>query len=145
MDQVLAGYTQLLGVAPKWIMNYWDGPISGVAEFEGHLNWFHVRAYSIEDEPPPHECLLYELSDRERAAERRRHDLFRKYVGTHMDLDAAGRRGGTVRPRTRWGRFYDSDTGRERPDYLDHRVIGWFSLAPGVGGRSRQTTERPPL
>ena len=135
MDQALAGLQELQGVVPKWIADYWDGPISGVAEYEGSLHWFHVRDYAIEDEPTPAECLLYELSDPERALEGRRHDLFRKFVGTHTDLDAAGRRGGVVQPRARWPNFFDSDIGREGPDYRDHPVLGWFRLARGVGHR----------
>jgi len=137
----VTGHEALNGVTPRWEAGYWDGVVSGFAEYGGRLAWFHVVAYDVEREPPPLQCLLYELTDSEAAMERRRHNLFRKHVGTHTDYGATGLRRGKVRPRAEWRHFYDSGLGRQ-PSYEDHRVLGWFMLDPDQGRRRPPSSRR---
>lgn len=87
-------------LTPEWHENWWDGPLSGVATWNGRRVYFRClsedddgdRRYAIYE--PPAEW--WKLKDAD-------HALFQQHVGTHWDGD----RTGAVRPESEWRKYYD--------------------------------------
>jgi len=114
----------------RWHVSYWDGPINGVATYDGRDCWFEAEGFDWEDElPHSRRYLLYELTDEELAEERYWHERFRELVGTHTEYDEQGQRlSGEIRPPSS---DFDREYGRRRqPDYTSRTPIGWFAI-PG--------------
>lgn len=69
-----------------WHSDYYDGPLSGMALYEGNKVWFQVDTF---EEDEPYQGLrtfkLYKLSEEEIAEDEKWHILFRKHVGSHCD------------------------------------------------------------
>jgi hypothetical protein len=109
-----------------WHIDYWDGPLSGIASYMGKNYWFEV----IDPDAEPRAAILRSLTDAELAAEQQRHTLFVQNVGNHTDYDSAGKRSvGALRPSSTWDRYYKSAMATaERPRYDENPVVGWFVL-----------------
>lgn len=87
-----------------WETNHWDGPLSGVALYQGRKVWFeHIEwgGYQFSDETMFSEDLdrssryyvprtfgLYELTPRELALQEEIHRRFQQCVGYHWDHDS---------------------------------------------------------
>jgi hypothetical protein len=88
-----------------WHSNYWDGPLSGMAEYRGEMVWFEcTRGVDAKERT----FALYRPPLAERRELCRRHALFRKMVGKHCDY---GRRHAAFAPDPgymddRQGRFW---------------------------------------
>ena len=81
----------LKNVQPVWVTDFWDGPLNGLALYEGRCHWFEVESFDPDHPPEIRKYILYPLTDDEIVAEEALHDLFRKHVGTHTDWDVRGR------------------------------------------------------
>ena len=124
-------------VVLRTISGYFDGPLNGLAEYQGRLHWYAVRDFDFENEGTPDEFVLYELSDADIERETRRRERFRELVGTHTDLDEAGkRRSGALRDESTWGVFYAEYPPNEQPSYRDHQAIGRFRARTSKAGFS---------
>jgi hypothetical protein len=121
---------RLEGVRLRWHFGYWDGPINGVATYDGRDYWFDAEPFDWEDEPPhSRRYFLYELTDEELAEERYWHERFRDLVGTHTEYDEEWQRlSGEVRPPS--GAFDREYAQRKQPDYMSRPSTGWFAI-PG--------------
>jgi hypothetical protein len=109
-----------------WHVDYWDGPLSGIASYMGKDYWFQV----IDPDAEPRAAILRSLTNAELAAEQQRHRLFVQNVGNHTDYDSAGKRSvGALHASGTWDRYYESAvTTDERRRYDENPVIGWFVL-----------------
>lgn len=67
-----------------WHSNYWDGPLSGMARYNGEEVWFNCIS---EEENGDRIFGLYRLSKEDHAELTYRHELFRDMVGHHCDHD----------------------------------------------------------
>ncbi len=65
-----------------WHENYYDGPLSGMADFNGTMVWFDLED---ENEDRYRTYNLYRLTDEERDVFCRHHKEFQEKVGTHCD------------------------------------------------------------
>ena len=110
-------------------VGYGDGPLTGVATYDGRDHWFEAEAFDWDDETPhARRYFVYELTDAELPDERYWHERFRALVGTHTDYDESGhRRVGELRPAS--SAFNDEHSKRNQPVYTSRRPIGWFTLS----------------
>lgn len=116
-------------VEPVWVTDFWDGPLNGLALYEGRCHWFEVESFDPDHPPEIRKYILYPLTDDEIVAEEALHDLFRKHVGTHTDWDVRGTPDAVVRPQTEHAAFYDSAEAQRDRDYTTRPAIGWFRLS----------------
>ncbi len=120
---------ELKGVELLWAADYRDGPIAGLARYDGRDHWFEAENFNWDNPPADRRCFLYALSDEELEDEHEWHRLFRKHVGTHTDYDPSGARDiGALRPRSEWSKFYDEHERRPPRDYTARPPVGWFVL-----------------
>lgn len=127
------GFSELEGVRLLWHADYWDGPLAGLARYNGQDYWFEVEAFDWDDPPAERRYLLYSLTEEELAEEREWHHRFQEHVGTHTDYDARGHRDhAAVKPRSEWSKFYDEYEKRSKPDYTMRAPVGWFGQARDV-------------
>ncbi len=113
-----------------WAIDYWDGPIQGVLEFDGEVLCFVLAEESDDDTKTGwyRRYWLIRLTDAQLEEVTSRHDDFRKYVGAHFDYDEAGNRPiGQTRPQVDWSKFYDKYPENERGlgDLSSNEVVGW--------------------
>ena len=114
-----------------WASGYWDGALDGLAEFDGSQAWYCL-AEEAEDETAAgwfRRFWLVRLTGEQLDDEIRRHDDFRRYVGTHFDYDEqAGDRADRMRPQTEWPKFYEKypEDRRGPGDLSQNEVLGWF-------------------
>jgi hypothetical protein len=121
----------LSGVRILWESDWWDGPISGVAEYRSRQGWFHAAWDRMTDDWEwPRRLVLYELTSDELDREWSGHRLFEAKVSTkhchHDDAPAP-----VVHPQSEWSEFYDLHPASTASKYEDHPVIGWFWAAEG--------------
>ena len=119
----------LTGCRLLWPLNYWDGPISGILEYQGRHYYFdRCDESDIEDETATwsRRYLVYELSKEEFNEEMQWHNLFREHVGTHTDYDEHGRTNHAVRPQSEHHKYYEKAKERTPRDYTQNKIIGWF-------------------
>jgi hypothetical protein len=122
---------KLRGVQLLWAADYWDGPIAGLARYDGREHWFEVEEFDWDDPPPASErrFRLYALNDEELRDEQEWHRRFQKHVGTHSDYERSGNRGhAAVKPPSEWPKFYDEYERRPPREYASREPIGWFVL-----------------
>jgi hypothetical protein len=100
---------QLSGVRIVWSGDYYDGPLDGLAEYEGREYWFIAVSGDL-----PRTYVLHRISAQQVAGEWAGH---REYV-TVVHSPAA---------REVWHREHPE---AERPDYSRAPAIGWFRAAP---------------
>lgn len=65
-----------------WHCNYYDGPLSGMAKYDGEYVWFKC---TYEDDYGDSVYTLYELDNDAYRELQRQHDIFREMVGHHVD------------------------------------------------------------
>lgn len=105
--------------------SHYDVPLNGMAMYENKKYWFEITNTTVKSK----KCIygLYAISDEEIKAEEQLHQLFRKYVGTHLDRDEYGKRCGTVKDQKLWNKFYDVARKYVRPNYDQREPIGKFN------------------
>lgn len=118
----------LHGVTPVWLTDYWDGPLEGLATYEGRLHWFKVESFDADDPPSVRTYVLYPLSEDEAADEEALHQLFQEHVGTHTDWQLRGTRDARVHQDSNWASFYDSPEAKRHRDYTTRPPTGRFTL-----------------
>src|SRR5262249_51007607 len=108
-----------------WTDDFYDGPLSGIAEWEGRRHRFEMTDRSTlgGDEDIPRRYWLIALSPDQLQEEERWQDLFCANVWTGFDY--------TGRPEHRaasseHGKFYGPCAARAVPDYSKNEVVGWF-------------------
>jgi hypothetical protein len=121
VDLSLIAKLERASVRMLWINDYYDGALSGAAEFDGRLCWFSY----VDDDDLGRRYLLHELSERQRAEERRWHALFVEHVGDHWTSTALGS-SGVVKPVETHSKFYDEYNKSVREDYSKNVILGWF-------------------
>jgi hypothetical protein len=111
-----------------WHSGFWDGPLSGMLEYDGEHCWFEMFSENEDDEQTWYRrFVILRLSPDQLADENRWHDLFRKHVGGHTDYDSEQKRShDTIKSKEQWSQFYDEYKARPEPDYSSNLVIGWF-------------------
>jgi hypothetical protein len=129
--RVLSGLAELHGVRMLWFGDYYDGPVSGMAAYDGHECWFAAvwdeRAGNWTDRPRLY--VLHQLTDEQRAAEWDRHRSFAARVGGPgvgclHEPPCPSRPLTSEEERRRW---YKEWPPEQQPDHLDAPVIGWFA------------------
>jgi hypothetical protein len=109
---------------------FWDGPLSGVCEYQDKRYWFKcVHDYQDHSEKILDMRIygVYELTPKEWENEIHWHTLFQKHVGMHTEYDDAGSRSyGKVGPQKDHHKFYDAAKGRKRLDLEGREAIGFF-------------------
>jgi hypothetical protein len=108
-----------------WIDDWWDGPVEGMASFEGRDCWFRAIFDAEEDEwTSPRRCRLYELSDDERTRLWAMHRRWEEFAGGNSCFhdnapDPALKPG--------WQAFYRNDDDQA---VRAGREIGQFTALP---------------
>lgn len=102
-----------------WYLDYYDGPLSGIATYEDDIYYFYLLSmdngwvYG-----------LYRLTIEQWQEEEMWHHLFRKHVGTHTDYTDPNK---VVRPESQWHFFYDDYKNRPKRNYhKTNKLIGIF-------------------
>ena len=100
-----------------WHSDYWDGPLSGLLEYEGKKYWYAKCDENDADESWYRRFLTIELSEEQIAEEEHWHKLFQQHVrpGPHK-----------LRPKEEWRLFYEPYKARTPRDLEGNQVIGWF-------------------
>lgn len=126
----------------KWHSNYYDGMLSGVAEYENKLVWFNciddIRDYLYVDDDMYDKnipgfnfyrrFLIYELSQDDIEHLTYWHNLFCKHVGNHTNYINNNRSGDPCLPSDTHHLFYEPYKMAEPHDYCKGTPIGWFQL-----------------
>jgi hypothetical protein len=107
-----------------WVTNWWDGPVEGMASYQGRDCWF--RAIFDEEAgewTSPRRCRLYELHDDKRQRLWARHRRREEHAGGnscyHDEAPPPGLKPG-------WQAFYRDDDQPARPG----RQLGEFTAPP---------------
>jgi hypothetical protein len=120
----------------RWVSDYWDGPLSGLASWKGRDYWFEITESepSEEGEWPPASLRRYwliPLTDAELMKEWKKHRLFERHVGTHTCYRGNRRLvAAEVKPRAEWEVFYrqyDPEDSRGR-SYTQREAVRWFEI-----------------
>jgi hypothetical protein len=112
-----------------WYSGFWDGPLTGMLEFNGEPCWFE---FIVENEDEDltgwyRRFVVVRLTPEQLAEENRWHELFRKHVGTHTDYEKSGpNRYEGLRPRDEWNAFYEQYKKRVPLDLSSDEVLAWF-------------------
>jgi len=129
-----------------WHEDYYDGYLSGMCLYRGKMHYFkgvdEGEVVYFKDEEGFDEIdkdrsdkwwrrfVLFELTDLEVVEATRRHDLFRKHVGTHTDYDSDSpqrREIGKTHPQSEWNLYYDqAKEWGPLFDQANRNSIGWF-------------------
>jgi hypothetical protein len=111
-----------------WFSDFWDGPMSGMALYNGQPYWFEMVEENREYPNGFYRRFgLFEMSPEEIEEETRWHNLFREKVGEHTTYNMEGKEvNAPMKPSEMWKEFYEPYQKRPKPDYLNHPVIGWF-------------------
>lgn len=119
-----------------WETDRYDGPLSGVCEFEGSRHYFNIideMDKNNKDKENLFGCRLrlfgiYKLTESEMSSVIYWHNEFRKYVGTHTDYTETK---GKVHPQSSHHKFYDAYKKREKRLMLtnDKLVVIYAEMA----------------
>ena len=95
-----------------WYVDYYDGPLSGVALYEGKRVWFQNSAWSHDNLFNVWQYKLYELSEDEFYDELNWHNRFL------TDRDSGDKK--------RFDKYYKDREKRDDPDYTKNKYLGEF-------------------
>lgn len=138
-----------------YLLNYWDGPLSGVCLWNGKKQYFnviheHINSYMEEWNDWEKYCQendveIYEEDDGDRIYYytprvfevyetpnevmniiEENHELFRRYVGKHTDYDENGHRGDNLKPYSEHDKFYKSEKKQAKMDLENWEILGKF-------------------
>ena len=117
-----------------WHSGYYDGPLSGMALYNGNFVWFECDQWGDRyDNPDPcpdygmRTYTLYELSEMDLKNEFDIHERFRKYVGHHTDygVNYAPCDG---KARSVLDKFYNWRKKHPSKDLKKNKQLGTFAL-----------------
>ena len=116
----------LSGVRPLWFDDWYDRPLTGIAEFEGEQFWFDAVWDEVRDNWSEPRCLvLRRIPDSELARQWTVHRDFERYVSTrHCRHDGTAEV--VQRPEAEWHLFFDHHPPESRPDYSRYPSAGTF-------------------
>lgn len=132
-------YHELEGARLVWRLSSYDGPMSGIATYQGQF--YFGRCHQSPESRKPRYFWLYSLNDEELAKEIKYQEFFRKHIGLHTDYDESGKRVTGPRNFQEWlwevrriFRVFDTsdlnkkrvDLGINREEYLKRDAIGYF-------------------
>lgn len=136
-------FPKLPNVKKLWHHGYWDGPTSGICEVNGQKCWFELIEewhdkhddYDDDDFSPPwyRRYLVHKLTEEQFSEIEKRHNKFRRMVGSHTDYDESGHRGTfhyneTINAET-VAQFY-AESKNEPPVNInpisEEYIIGWY-------------------
>lgn len=82
----------LTGVHIQWSLDYWDGPLTGIATHND--KWYYFRMTEEFGSRRTRRAALYALTDADVRNERARHSPFQHHIGMNTDYvyDAKGER-----------------------------------------------------
>lgn len=111
-----------------WHCAYWDGMLSGVCLYQGEKCYFTLVSEDISPEGEmSRDFILFKLTEEQARTHTERHELFRKYVGTHTDYDSEGKRSlGATHPQSEWHKYYDVEKTWRPITLGKEAVLGWF-------------------
>jgi len=154
MKQTLAKYKNTYQNLPHlsemkklWHHGYWDGAVSGVCEVDGKKCWFGLIEDYFENNGAPEDAsadwdppwyrrfLIVQLTAEQFKEIEKRHNKFRRMVGTHTDYDDQGHRGSfhytdTITQET-FDTFYREAKTEVPFDFeadSDAYVLGWVEI-----------------
>jgi hypothetical protein len=109
-----------------WVDDFYDGPLSGIAEWEGRRFRFEMTDRSVlGQDDGPRRYWLIALSPEQLKEEERWQDLFCTHVWTGFDYSG---RPENRAPASEHSKFYESYAARAAPNYSGNEVVGWFQL-----------------
>lgn len=120
-----------------WDSNYWDGPLSGMALYQGRKHAFDMASdREWEHENPddeddiggiskPRMYHLYHLSDEEIEIETNRHRIFEEYCGRHTSYDENGAHFPKSKMREDWRDYWKLDLPKVQ--LQPSAIVGIFS------------------
>lgn len=108
-----------------WVDDFWDGPLSGIATWEGHRLRFEMTDRSALHQDGPRRYWLIVLSQEQLQEEERWQDLFCAHVWTGYDYTG---RPEHRAPQSEHSKFYEPYAARAAPNYSKNEVVGWFQL-----------------
>ena len=112
-----------------WFSDFWDGPRSGMLEYNDERCWFEVIAENEDDDLTGwyRRFVIIRLTADQLAEEDRWHALFRENVGWHTDYleEAPGRYEGLC-PQEQHQAFYAQYQKRVPLDLSNNEVLAWF-------------------
>ncbi len=127
--------SELDGVSVLWVTDWWDGPVEGMASYQGSDCWFEAIFDEEADEwTSPRRCRLYELNPAERERLWARHRRWEQHAGGnscyHPDAPPPDLKPG-------WRDFYDHDD----PPARVGRQLGEFTAPPLALPEGRQSED----
>ena len=110
-----------------WTDDFWDGHLSGIAEWRGRRHRFEMTDRSLlGDEPEgPRRYWLIALTPEQLVEEEKWNELFCTHVWTGFDYTG---RPEHRAPASEHPKFYEPYRARSEPDYSGNDVVGWFQL-----------------
>ena len=109
-----------------WVDDFYDGALSGIAEWEGRRFRFEMTDRStLGQEEGPRRYWLIALSPEQLSEEQRWQELFCMHVWTGFDYRG---RPENRAPPSEHAKFYEPYAARAVPDYSGNEVVGWFQL-----------------
>lgn len=117
-----------------WHSGYYDGPLSGMALYNGKYVWFECDQWGEcidNDDPCPDYGMrtytLHELSEGDLKDQFEAHERFRKYVGHHTDygVNYSPYEG---KPSNILDKFYNWMKRRPQKDFKKNKVLGTFAI-----------------
>lgn len=117
-----------VAVRVLWTDDYYDGPLSGIAEWEGHRYRFELTDRSTlgGDEDIARRYWLIALSPEQLHEEERWQDLF--CINVWTGFDDTGRPEHRA-PSSKHAKFYDPYEARAIPDFSKNEVVAWFQMS----------------
>ncbi len=104
-DQVMAEAEQSLpmitGLKLRYVMDYWDGVLAGLADYEDQIVYFEIRDGQDVWDFDAYDVYTYEDPSVEESV-----GDFERWVGTHQSYHLP-REERKLRPRDTWQTFYD--------------------------------------
>lgn len=110
---------QLYGVELQLFIDWYDGPLSGVATYRGKDYWFEAEGRKDETYSATMDgrrFLLYPITPAELADE----EYWDRQYDEHVQ----------DKPESEKWRFYEPYEKRQVPDYSSREPVGWFSEQP---------------
>jgi len=124
---VLDGIPQLHGVRLLWFNEWYDGPVDGLAEYDGREHWF-ADIDDYQHTWPERRYVLHPISSEEAAHEWALHREYRLRTGgpgcEHQPFCP-----GPADDQEDWEGWWNDHPDPVTPDYVAVAPIGWFVVS----------------
>lgn len=139
--EILDGYQEIDSKDINWLYHsgYWDGPLSGMVEYNGKEHWVEWIDEEHRPEPDPDEpgeidivlvrwYAVLELTPEQYRAERYWHEFFELCVGRHTRYENGERTREKYHGSRASMAFYYAmaKVRKEKLDLSKTKIIGWF-------------------